>query len=215
MGFIQQLLQNNPQLQQLLQGQAGQSAPQAGQQSRFGQQGLMESMRQMKPPTPNLPQQGGSGFGSQIQEMIAAMRDRLGQQGIGGQFQGGLGSGLNTPQINPKMPQQPMNFPQQPRPQLPRNYGVPMPTGGGGPIGAPAPPTGIPFNGGITERFGPGGLLPNPSPPTGQAAPAGSTITERFGKGGLVPGSSPTTSTFQRPTKPAPVLQSKYGNLAR
>jgi hypothetical protein len=262
MGFIQQLMQNNPQLQQAMQqggmGQAfGQGEPQPnfpqqGMQKRFGQEGLMEAMRGMQTPSMNLPrpggfevgrfpQQGGGGlpqnsgaiaqastrdatgqqnFGSSIQEMIAKMRATMGQQGLGGLFQGGLGQSLQDrfpmsndqgmrdflqrqgqqqqPQINPKLlgglAGQFGSQPQQQQPQVnPR-----MPTGGTLPWANP-------------QQAQPRPMPQMPQKPStrqwtgGIQSPAGSTITS-------------TTRDMLPKTMTQPTvqnrLQSKYGNLS-
>ena len=88
MGFIQNLLQN---------AQQGTNSPMQSAQSRFGQSGLLESLRNMQGPTQNLPtnrqaSQGGSapfggGLGGGIQGIMEQLRSQLGQQGLGGGLQ--------------------------------------------------------------------------------------------------------------------------------
>lgn len=204
MGFIQQLLQNQ---------QQGQTSPQQSAQSRFGQSGMLESLRSLQPPsmpTNRQASQGGSapfgGFlgnaggsisgGGGIQQILEALRNQMGQQGLGsgmfgqGGHHGGGGAfpGSSIPQINPRppmgggiqMPQMP-NFPKPPssgglwNPQLPQS----------GPSMAPSTPM---VNPQMPRPQIPSGSIPSmpthgdPRPPSLPTQPSAPTQTQsRYG----------------------------------
>jgi len=218
-GFIQNLLQQSQQGQQ----------QQGGIQSRLqGQGGLLESLRNMQGPSQNLPspsqaQQGGSapfgGFGGAgaggIMDML---RQRLGQQGLGGM------AGNNTPLVNPRMP-----TPQIPGggtpihggigsggsfPNWPIHVGQPGPQMPQKPMINPRPPSTI----NITQMPGYTPTGPSMAPTTPQVNPrpagglptVGGTRTNPTYTGGGFATGDPQPSA---PQQPAPT-QSRYGSLS-
>jgi hypothetical protein len=186
MGFIQQLLQNQQQQQTL---------PQQSAQSRFGQSGLLESLRNIQPPTLNLPSQaqgspsGGGMFGG-LQGLLEQLRQQSGQQGLGGM----------------------MPRPQQPQPQMPQRPLVhPIQNTGGVQMPGFNPTPQRPIN--ITQMPGYTPTGPSMAPPSGfNPTPRMPSPTVNFPGGGSATG-DPRPPSPTQPSAPTQV-QSRYGSLS-
>lgn len=206
MGFIQQMLQNAQQQQA--------TQPQQSALSRFGQMGLLDSLRNLQGPNTNLPtpsqaQQGGSApFGGNsggLQNILNYLRQQSGQQGLGSMMprpQMPFGQG-QTPQVHPvaNSGQVPFGMPRPP--QAPQTF--PFPTN------FPSYPTAQP-----------GSQVPTPTPTAPTWRPPTTTTNPQVPTG-LIPGAIGNTAqqmTYGTRTNPTTTpsklqtLQSRYGSLA-
>ena len=228
MGFIQNLLQN---------AQQGTNSPMQSAQSRFGQSGLLESLRNMQGPTQNLPtnrqaSQGGSapfggGLGGGIQGIIEQLRSQLGQQGLGGsigtndRITAQPGSFAATGQWNPRMPtpQVPQGpttgqwNPRMPTPQIPQMPRFPSPTSTGININqmpgfTPTGPSWAPGSGPGSTPMPP--TVKPPSTPMVNPQMPRPTIGMGTPTGGGFATGDPQPTQPQQPTQ----TQSRYGSLS-